>query len=97
MTSDLIHYSFGEIAAASADIHATSGRINALLDELKAEIAPMVATWEGESALAYQQAQKQWDTAASELNQVLSRIARAVGEGNDRMGDINRAAASSWG
>lgn len=97
MTSDLIHYTFGDIAAASADIHATSARINGLLDDLKAEIAPMVSTWEGESAIAYQQAQKQWDAAAAELNSVLARIARAVQEGNDRMGDVNRAAAQSWG
>ena len=97
MHTDSIHYTFGDIDAASADIRATSARINGLLDDLKSELAPMVATWEGESAIAYQQAQKQWDTAAAELNQVLARISLAVGHGNDRMGQINRAAANSWG
>lgn len=92
-----IKYHFGAIAAASDDIAATSGRINSLLDSLKQVIAPMAATWEGDSAAAYQQAQAQWDASAAELNEVLASISRAVAEGNDFMGDMNRRAAASWG
>ena len=32
MSTDMIHYSFGDIAAASGDITQTSARINGLLD-----------------------------------------------------------------
>ncbi|MBV7294692.1 WXG100 family type VII secretion target [Corynebacterium sp. TAE3-ERU12] len=94
--SDTIRYNFGGIAAGVDDIRGTSARIQGLLDELKARIQPMVATWEGESATAYQDAQHRWDTAAAELNLILESIARVVGEGNDRMADINRQAAASW-
>lgn len=96
MSTDMIHYSFGDIAAASADITQTSARINGLLDELKSQLAPMVSTWTGESASAYQTAQQQWDAAAADLNQVLATIARAVADSNDSMSDINRSAAASW-
>lgn len=92
-----IKYEFGAIEAAAADINSTSGRINGLLDELKSIIEPMAATWEGESAAAYQQAQRKWDNAALELNQVLMTISRTVSEGNDAMSDVNRRAAASWG
>lgn len=91
-----IKYQFGAIEAAAADINASSGQINAMLDDLKRGIQPMVATWEGDSATAYQEAQMKWDKAAAELNQILTTIAQAVRQGNDHMSEINRAAASSW-
>ena len=51
-----IKYEFGAISSAAADINATSGRINSTLADLKARLQPMVSTWEGESAVAYNQA-----------------------------------------
>ncbi|QPK79591.1 WXG100 family type VII secretion target [Corynebacterium lizhenjunii] len=92
-----IKYEFGAISTAAADINSTSGRINGLLGDLKSVIAPMAATWEGESAAAYQQAQDKWDRAAAELNTVLATISRTVADSNDRMSDVNRRAAASWG
>lgn len=94
---NFIRYSFGEIAAAAEDIRSTSASINGLLEDLKGRIQPMVSTWEGESSDAYQQSQRKWDHAAEELNQILATIAQAVSDGNDRMSDINRRAAASWG
>lgn len=95
--TDTIRYQFGSIATGAADIRITSGHIQTLLGDLKARIAPMTSTWEGESAVAYEEAQREWDEAAGELNQILDTIARTVEEGNDRMSDINRRAAASWG
>ncbi|MBZ8176759.1 WXG100 family type VII secretion target [Corynebacterium poyangense] len=92
-----IKYQFGAIEGAAADISATSGRINQLLADLKSHIQPMVSSWEGEAATAYQAAQNQWDRAAEELNHVLATISRTVSQGNERMSDVNRRAAASWG
>ncbi|MBV7292689.1 WXG100 family type VII secretion target [Corynebacterium sp. CCM 8835] len=91
-----IRYQFGEIAAVVGDIRATSGRISQQLEEIKRQIRPMAEAWEGDSAVEYQAAQQKWDNAAAELNLILDTIARTVGEGNDRMSDINRRAAASW-
>lgn len=96
MTS-AIKYEFGAIAAASQDINSTSARTNGLLADLKSVIVPMTSTWEGDSSAAYQEAQAKWDNASEELNVVLATIASTVGEGNDRMADVNRRAAASWG
>ncbi|KAH8303860.1 hypothetical protein KR044_001418, partial [Drosophila immigrans] len=49
-----------------------------MLDQLKSDIAPMTAEWEGSSASAYQDAQRRWDGAAEELNTVLQSVSRAV-------------------
>ncbi|OFO49568.1 WXG100 family type VII secretion target [Corynebacterium sp. HMSC073D01] len=92
----LIRYDFGAISAASADMRTTSGRINGLLGDLKSQIAPMVSTWKGDSAVAYQDAQNRWDRAAGELNQILETIARTVEDGNQRMSEMNSRAAASW-
>lgn len=92
-----IKYEFGAISAAAGDINSTSQRINGLLGDLKSTIAPMTSTWEGDSATAYAQAQAQWDRASEELNTVLATIASTVSDGNDRMSDVNRRAAASWG
>ncbi|WP_448851553.1 WXG100 family type VII secretion target [Corynebacterium sp. 335C] len=93
---DTIRYQFAGIAAGVDDIRGTSARIQGQLEDLKARLQPMIATWEGESSTAYQEAQGRWDSAAAELNAILEAIARTVGEGNDRMADINRQAAASW-
>ncbi|MCZ9307250.1 WXG100 family type VII secretion target [Corynebacterium sp. c8Ua_181] len=92
-----IKYEFGAISSAAADINATSGRINSTLADLKARLQPMVSTWEGESAVAYNQAQAKWDQASQELNTVLATISKTVSQGNDAMSDVNRRAAASWG
>lgn len=92
----MIKYDFAHIAQASADIQATNRNINGMLDQLKSDIAPMVAEWEGSSASAYQDAQRRWDRAASELTIVLQSISRAVSDANSRMSQINSSAANSW-
>lgn len=92
-----IKYDFGAISTTSADIQSTAARINTMLADLKSLIQPMVSTWEGESATAYAQAQAKWDEAAEDLNVVLGTIAKTVANGNDRMSDVNRRAAASWG
>ena len=44
-----IKYNFAAIEGAAGDIKSTSGRINGLLQDLKGDIQPMTATWEGDS------------------------------------------------
>ena len=92
----VIKYGFGSLAGAAADIESSSRSIGSQLEDLKAQLKPMVSTWEGEAAQSYQVHQQKWDAAAAELNQILSSIARVVSEGNQRMQEVNTAAANSW-
>lgn len=91
-----IKYQFGDIEDAATDIKNTSGRISTELSDLKRQLQPMVESWEGEASTAYQDAQRQWDKAAEELNTVLGTIAKTLADGNENMSDINRRAAASW-
>lgn len=54
----MIHYNFASIGQAADDINSTSQRINGILEDLKSDLQPLVAEWEGESATSYQAAQK---------------------------------------
>jgi early secretory antigenic target protein ESAT-6 len=92
----MIQYDFAMIAQAAADIRATSRNINGVLSQLKGDVAPMVAEWEGTSAVAYQDAQRRWDNSLEELNMVLDSVARTVDDANARMSQINTSAANSW-
>lgn len=92
----IIKYSFVSLSGAAEDIETSSRTIQGQLEDLKAQIKPMVSTWEGDSAVSYQQHQAKWDAAAAELAVILSTIGRAVEEGNQRMKAVNTAAANSW-
>jgi early secretory antigenic target protein ESAT-6 len=78
-----VKVTFGELSAAQGNISSTVNAVNGQLDDLKAFLAPMVSTWEGTAAETYNALQRQWDTAAAELNQVLAQIATAVGTANE--------------
>jgi len=93
----VIKYGFGSLADAATDIETSSRNIGNQLEDLKNSLKPMVASWEGEASDRYQEHQAKWDTAAQDLNDILSTIGRAVEDGNNRMQSVNTAAANSWG
>lgn len=78
-----IKVTFAELGNAQGSIQQAVGAVNSQLDDLKTYLAPLVATWEGSAAEAYNTLQRQWDTAAAELNQVLAQVGTAVGTAND--------------
>ncbi len=55
---------------------------------------PLTST--DDSSTAYQDAQRRWDAAAADLNQVLRSVARAVDDANSRLRANNTSAANSW-
>ncbi|WP_342319046.1 WXG100 family type VII secretion target [Corynebacterium mayonis] len=92
-----IKYGFGQLSGAAQDMESAAANIAGQLNDLKAMLQPMVATWEGDAAEAYNVHQRKWDQAAEDLNTILRTIATTVEEGNSRMQAVNSAAAASWG
>ncbi|OBH76552.1 type VII secretion protein EsxT [Mycobacterium scrofulaceum] len=93
-----LSYNFGEIEySVRQEIHTTSARLNAALDELRAQIAPLQQLWTREAAAAYQLEQQKWHQAASALNEILVDLGNAVRDGADEVADADRRAASAWG
>jgi WXG100 family type VII secretion target len=91
-----IKVTFGELAAAQQNVASTSQRMTAQLDDLRRYLAPMVASWTGLAGQDYQVKQRQWDTSAADLNQVLAQIGVALGHANEGYQQVEQANASRW-
>src|SRR5690606_18662264 len=65
---------FESIQRASSDVANTVRRTEANLEQLRADLAPMVATWEGGASTDYQVLQRRWDQAAADLRDTLQQI-----------------------
>jgi WXG100 family type VII secretion target len=94
----VLSYDFGEIEfTVRQDIHATSARLNAALDELKTRIAPLQQVWTRQAADGFRVEQARWDQAAASLNEILFGLGNAVRDGADDVAATDRSAANAWG
>lgn len=92
----IISYNHGNIADGVSQINVSVGNFNGTLEQLRAYLSPLVSTWEGKSAIAYQGYQQQWDVAAAELTSMLGAVANATGLANDGMANTDRQLATGW-
>lgn len=92
-----ITYNHGQMEALIGQVTSASNGLSSTLGDLKSYLAPLVAEWEGDAAVAYQAHQNDWDQAAAALQQMLSEIARAASAGNQGMSDADRLASQGWG
>ncbi|OBA80961.1 type VII secretion protein EsxT [Mycobacterium sp. 1164966.3] len=93
----VLSYNFGEIEySVRQEIHHTSARLNAALQELRSQIAPLQQRWTREAAAAYQIEQLKWHQAATALNEILVDLGNAVRDGADGVADADRRAAGIW-
>lgn len=93
----VLSYDFSEIEhSVRHDIHVTSARFNAALDELRSHIAPLQQRWTREAAAAYQLEQARWHQSATALNEILAELGNAVRNGADEVADADRRAAGTW-
>lgn len=94
----VLSYNFDEIEyAVRQEIHNTSARLNAALDELRSHIMPLQEIWTREAAEAYRIEQAKWDQASAALNDILFNLGNAVRDGADDVATTDRSAAGAWG
>ncbi len=94
----MLSYDFAEIEhTIRQQIHSTSARLNAALDDLRAQIAPLQETWTRDAADAYRVEQARWEQAAAALNDILFSLGNAVRDGADDVAATDRSAANAWG
>ena len=96
--TNMLNYDFGEIEyTVRQEIHSMSARFNAALEDLRAQIAPLQATWTREAAEAYRIEQARWEQSAGALNEILVSLGNAVRDGSEDVADTDRRAANAWG
>jgi WXG100 family type VII secretion target len=92
-----LFYNFEEIeCSVRQEIHTTSARFNAALQELKSQVAPLQELWTREAATAYGVEQLKWHQAAIALNEILVDLGNAVRDGADDVAAADRRAAGVW-
>ncbi len=93
----VLSYNFDEIEyTVRQEIHNTSARLNAALDDLRAQITPLQEVWTREAADAYRVEQMRWEQAAGALNEILFSLGNAVRDGSDDVAATDRSAANAW-
>lgn len=94
--TDQIGVDFSRLEQTQLHLAQTQGQMNTKLSDLKSEIRPLVANWEGEASAQYQVLQAQWDSAAADLNAVLGRINVALAEANAQLQVAERTNAARF-
>lgn len=73
-----IKVDYNTILTASEDCGASGGELDAMFDQLKSDLGPLVEGWQGEAQGAWQAVQQEWDTSLEEMRQVLAKIETAL-------------------
>jgi WXG100 family type VII secretion target len=93
----LLSYSFDEIeCSVRQDIHNTSARFNAALQDLRSHVARLQELWTREAAGAYGVEQLKWHQSATALNEILIALGNAVRDGAEDIAAADHRAASWW-
>lgn len=80
--SDGINVDLDALWQAHTDMMRTVQGLQQRLDQLQIELRPLVVTWTGQAAEAYQADQWQWHVAATDLGAALARLGGAVSDGH---------------
>lgn len=95
--NSMFSYDFDAIElSVSQEITVTSARLNAALEELRSQIAPLQQVWTREAAAACHAEQLKWHQAATALNEMLIGLGHAVRDGAQEVADTDRRVAGVW-
>ncbi|MFC5064200.1 WXG100 family type VII secretion target [Actinomycetospora atypica] len=94
--ADRIKVSFGALDTAVADVQGGARAMEQRMQQLRADVAPMLSTWDGAARESYAAAQQQWDAGWAELQDALAQLGQATAGANQGYTDVERAAAQSF-
>lgn len=77
-----ISLSFSALQAAESQLSGNLSTLRARLEQLGAELQPLVQSWSGEAQAAYLIQKKQWEQAADDLALMLGAIITGLGNTN---------------
>ncbi len=93
----MIAYDFNQLDAAAEDCRGAVSNMTSQLDTLESNIQPMLGTWEGSAREEYYRRQKEWDQAAADLRDLLTRIEGSLRKSSESMQARERANTAKFG
>jgi len=93
---DSVLVTFSALANAAQSIQTTYNNLNSKLDDLQRQLQPIVANWTGSASENYQVQQQKWNTAQTDLSNVLKAIGSAVEAAHEAYTTTETSNANSW-
>jgi len=95
-TDDLILVTYGTVDKAAADTSTTATFMNDQLGRLDQDLRQIKQMWEGPGATEYRTLQGKWDTAAADLNRILSQLPQLLEDIRPSYADWAQTVARMW-
>ncbi|MDT7788085.1 MAG: 6 kDa early secretory antigenic target, partial [Pseudonocardiales bacterium] len=91
-----VKVTFAELQNCAATISSSATQVEQQLEGLKSQVAKVTASYQGAAKEAYADKQRAWDTAAADLQAVLSSIGIAVRDAADAYQSAEQANVNRW-
>jgi len=94
--SDEVHVNFESVSGGAAGILATHRALQGTLDNLEAELGPMVNSWTGDAREAYFQQKRKWEEASTAMSTILQQMGQAVEQAHGNYRAAETANRNIW-
>jgi len=92
----MIQVNYGAMDAGVQQIRATHTRLQAMFEDLQAQVSQLAPTWDGTAQQAYLAVQQNWNTVNQALHDGLSRMGTGVDTANSNFQGAESANTSGW-
>jgi|SRR5215469_15820651 len=96
MDPGLLNIKYETLADAQNDLAAAYAAAQATIDELKTKLVGGLAQWSGDAREAYDQVQRDWNTAFGHMAMVLQKAQVHLGNANEMYQAVERQNTSIW-
>ncbi|MFH8467187.1 WXG100 family type VII secretion target [Streptomyces sp. NPDC017991] len=97
MSADgVIHVEYNHVDQGVEDMIQQTRAIETTLDNLEGELNELKTTWQGQDALAYGTAQAAWNSAVTNMEQLLMSHAALLGNVSDNYRQTENSLAQMW-
>lgn len=91
-----IRYDLEALSTGQADMNKGATQIDDILEELGAQIQPLIERFVGNASAAYYQSQAAWDRNAAELNAIFVQGSNQVGNSAENMSGTDNSSANRF-
>lgn len=88
---------FESLSGGAAGILASHRALQSTLENLEAELAPMVNSWTGDAQQAYFQQKRKWEEASQAMAGILQQMGQAVEQAHSNYSAAENSNRNIWG
>jgi len=93
---DEVHVKFESLNAGASGILSTHRALQGTLENLEAQLAPMVNSWTGNAREAYFQQKRKWEEASAAMATILQQMGQAVEQAHSNYTGAESTNTNIW-